>query len=382
MLGGRSRAAISARRLASRLRVEELEDRVVPSAIHSDTSTNWSGYAASTSAGAVTAVSGAWIVPTVTGTGSGTTYSSAWVGIDGFNSSTVEQTGTEMDVTNGKASYSAWYEIYPNAPVTIPINVHPGDAISASVTYNGGGKFTLKLSDSDGNQSYTTTQSLANPQLSSAEWIVEAPSSSRGVLPLANFGSVTFTTASATISNTNATINNSSAWAAATLNQINMESTQGTVEATTSGIIGSGFAVGFGSSAPTSPVSPPPAAPPPTPVPPPPVAPPAPAVTTTNVATVTSLTAAVDPFSRVPTVTFVATVKGTSGKALPTGLVEVMDGNTLLGTAEIQDINGVAEVVFTVTFPPTPGVYTISVLFPGSTGLQGSTSNTITVTVT
>ena len=56
-----------------------------------------------------------------------TTYSSAWVGIDGFSSTTVEQTGTEMDVTSsGKVEYSAWYELYPNAEITIPsITVRP-----------------------------------------------------------------------------------------------------------------------------------------------------------------------------------------------------------------------------------------------------------------
>ena len=42
---------------------------------------------------------------------------------------------------------------------------------------------------------YTTQQTASNAKRSSAEWIVEAPSSSSGILPLANFGSVTFTSA-------------------------------------------------------------------------------------------------------------------------------------------------------------------------------------------
>ena len=58
-----------------------------------------------------------------------------------------------------------------------------------------------------------------------------------------------------------------------------------------------------------------------------------------------------------------------------------MDGSTVLGTAQIQDVNGVAEVVFTVTFPTTPGVYNISVIYTGANGFAGSTSNTVTVTV-
>ncbi len=113
-LRGRPRATNTARPHRQRLRVEELESRCVPS---TTTSTNWSGYAVGADAGAVTAVSGSWTVPTVTG--NGTSDSVAWVGIDGFNSSTVEQTGTAMDLVNGHAQYSAWYELFPNALVTV-----------------------------------------------------------------------------------------------------------------------------------------------------------------------------------------------------------------------------------------------------------------------
>ena len=75
------------------------------------TSPNWSGYAAATSPSpetdSVSAVSGNWTVPSVSG--SGTTCSCVWVGIDGFGGSTVEQIGTEQDVVNGTADYYAWW---------------------------------------------------------------------------------------------------------------------------------------------------------------------------------------------------------------------------------------------------------------------------------
>jgi hypothetical protein len=93
------------------------------------------------------------------------------------------------------------------------------------------------------------------------------------------------------------------------------------------------------------------------------------------------LTGHVNTHSRVPSVTFVATVTAASGTALPTGTVEVLSGNTIIGTAQIQVVNGVAEVVFTVTFPRTAGSYNISVVYVGASGFQGSTSNTVTVTV-
>src|SRR5215467_10329831 len=71
------------------------------------TSTNWSGYAVT---GAnVTDVQGSWIVPTVLCPG-GSQYSSFWVGIDGFNSGSVEQTGTDSDCQNGVPTYYAWFE--------------------------------------------------------------------------------------------------------------------------------------------------------------------------------------------------------------------------------------------------------------------------------
>jgi len=209
------------RRLANRrLFVEELESRLVPSSVsHLSYSTNWSGYAVTAPAGAVTSVAGSWIVPTIQA-GRGTAYSAEWVGIDGFTSPTVEQIGTEADLMNGTPQYYAWYEMYPKGYVTVPLTIHAGDAISAAVSSLGGGSFGLTITDATtGQHPYTTTQSLPNTQLSSAEWIVEAPSSFN-VLPLANFGTVTFSGAKATIAGTTGPINNP-AWASE-VNQIDM----------------------------------------------------------------------------------------------------------------------------------------------------------------
>jgi len=58
---------------------------------HQAESTNWSGYAATT--GTYTSVSASWTEPTGTCSGSAK-YSSFWVGLDGYNSSSVEQTGS------------------------------------------------------------------------------------------------------------------------------------------------------------------------------------------------------------------------------------------------------------------------------------------------
>jgi hypothetical protein len=213
-----------------RLRVEELEGRVVPSAT---LSTNWAGYAVSAGAGAVTSVSGSWVVPAVSGTG--TAYSSAWVGIDGYNSSTVEQIGTDSDVSNGNPVYYAWYEMYPSPPVNLNLAIRPGDTISASVSYSGG-SFLLQITD--GSQSFSITKSAPSAQRTSAEWIQEAPSSFSGVLPLANFGTINFSNARATISGTTGPIDGPS-WSGQ-YDSINMVTNTGALKATTSGLTDSG----------------------------------------------------------------------------------------------------------------------------------------------
>ena len=161
--------------------------------ITNSTSTNWSGYAVTGSR--FTSVSSSWTEPTATC--SGTAYSSFWVGLDGDTSNTVEQTGTDADCSGSTPQYYAWYEMYPKFPVNLKGTVRPGDHLSASVTTNGNGSFTLTISDSTQGWTNTTTQRLKRATLASAEVIAEAPSSSGGVLPLANFGTVSFSGAKA-----------------------------------------------------------------------------------------------------------------------------------------------------------------------------------------
>ncbi len=173
-------------------------------------SSNWSGYAVNGSAGSVTSASGSWIVPTVRG-GTGTAYAAFWTGIDGFGSSTVEQIGTlsESSATFGFRSgsktttaYYAWYKFYPSESIiaittaTTPSGasaaVKPGDIVFAEVTYVTGDTFVLTITDKTEGWTFTTTGSQSGATESSAEWIAEAPSSSTGALPLANFGKVYF----------------------------------------------------------------------------------------------------------------------------------------------------------------------------------------------
>jgi hypothetical protein len=170
-------------------------------------SANWAGYAATGQPGTLTSVSSSWSQPAVNCGNAAQTFSSFWVGLDGDGTPTVEQTGTEADCANGAAAggpgqsstatYQGWYEIFPAPPVFYNNPVQPADAMSASVTANGNGMFTLTLTDTTQGWTKTTQQSEPNAQLGSAEVIAEAPSNGQQVLPLANFGTVNFGNATA-----------------------------------------------------------------------------------------------------------------------------------------------------------------------------------------
>jgi len=193
-------------------------------------STNWSGYAATGGTGAFTSVSASWTEPTARCTGRRAQYSSFWVGLDGYSSSSVEQTGTDADCSGRTPVYYGWYEMYPAYPVNFSNPVRPGDHMSASVTFSGSNTYTLKLTDSTQNWTQTIVKNQSGLARSSAEVITEAPSSNSGVLPLANFGTVNYSTSSA----------NGSSLATFNPVQITMIDNSGADKDTTSSISGGG----------------------------------------------------------------------------------------------------------------------------------------------
>lgn len=155
-------------------------------------STNWSGYAVSSSAqGTYQSITGQWVVPTVRPS-SKRTYSSAWIGIDGFLNSSLIQVGTEQDASSNGTRYGAWWEILPAAETVIPnMTISPGDRMSASIQDLGGGTWMISITDLTSGNSFSTDQPYSGPQ-TSAEWILEAPSLGGAVTTLANYGTATF----------------------------------------------------------------------------------------------------------------------------------------------------------------------------------------------
>lgn len=182
-------------------------------------SDNWAGYVAhtSTSVKSFRSVSGSWTVPTMTCTAGREAYSAVWVGLGGYRTDAtgLEQIGTEADCTSaGTASYSAWLELLPAASRNVRLRVRPGDQIKASVTVIGHDA-TLRIADESTGASFSRTVRLSHKDVTSAEWIVEAPSvcaaSSCHTLDLADFGTVSFTSATATADGTTEPVQ-SGAW--------------------------------------------------------------------------------------------------------------------------------------------------------------------------
>ncbi len=162
---------------------------------HSSQSTNWAGYAVRRTGTSFRRVVGVWTAPDPACRRGDRTFSSYWVGLGGYStrSSALEQAGTEVDCTStGQARAFAWYELIPAGSVRLHLGVTPGDLIRATVTVTGR-RVRFALQDLTRHTTFSKVLSASVVDVSSAEWIVEAPSECVGngrcfTLPLANFG--------------------------------------------------------------------------------------------------------------------------------------------------------------------------------------------------
>jgi len=174
-----------------------------------EVSSNWSGYVATAPDGAATTfsdVTGTWIQPKAT-CGAGRVDAAAfWVGLGGDDASApaLEQLGTSVscDGNTNTPTYEAWWEIVPAASVPIPLKIRPGDRVNAAVLVNGQ-TVTMSLKNLTRHSRFSKTLTLTQPlDVSSAEWIAEAPSNCSPSghcrpVPLTRFGNITFTNAAA-----------------------------------------------------------------------------------------------------------------------------------------------------------------------------------------
>lgn len=208
---GRTRSTLEeriARRAAGRKTrpVEYIEESIAAgNKSHVSYSSNWSGAVITSPPSGQTfdGVTASFVVPTPkapSGSSSRGTYSaSAWVGIDGDTyQNAILQTGVDFTISNGVVSYDAWYEWYPDYAYDFSIDISEGDTITATVSSTSSTSGTAII------ENVTTGKTVSKSLTSSsalggqnAEWIVEDYEEGSSLVALANWGTVTFTGATA-----------------------------------------------------------------------------------------------------------------------------------------------------------------------------------------
>src|SRR6266567_452205 len=159
-------------------------------------SRNWAGYAAARKGVKFRKVSATIFVPFLNcAVTPRHTFSSAWVGLDGFSSRTVEQDGISADCAAGRPHYHAWWETFPNPEIATSMVIHPGAATTETVTFNPRtGKFLMAVRDNTSHHHFAVAHKCAARRCnrSSVEFISEAPGVNGGQSSLADYGAESF----------------------------------------------------------------------------------------------------------------------------------------------------------------------------------------------
>src|SRR6266581_2175518 len=103
-------------------------------------------------------------------------------------------------------------------------------------------------------------------------------------------------------------------------------------------------------------------------------------LTVTQASTTTAVVSSVNPSVFGQSVTFTATVTGSTTVATPTGTVQFKDGTTVLATISVTTTAGVTTATFT-TSTLAVGSHSITATYGGDTNFTGSTSAVLTQTV-
>ena len=177
-----------------------------PTKTQEEYSGNWAGVVIESppAAATFTAVSATITIPVPSSTGGSDTQSaSAWVGIDGDTcANAILQTGVDFTVQGGSVSFDSWYEWYPDYAYDFSgISYSPGDVVVLSVVSSSSTSGTATIENTSTgqsvNQDITSSSSLCG---TNAEWIVEDFDEGGSQVPFANFGTVDFSGAVASLS--------------------------------------------------------------------------------------------------------------------------------------------------------------------------------------
>ncbi|KAJ7192204.1 peptidase G1 [Mycena pura] len=126
---------------------------------------------------------------------------SAWVGLDGMTCQTTSMaTGIQFIYLNQTILVNSWTEVAPNPAVNMSsMIVNAGDTVKLTLTATSTTTGTAVVENLSNGQSSTVGLTSPSPLcLANAEWIVEDFQEDTFLMPFANFGSITFTDASAT----------------------------------------------------------------------------------------------------------------------------------------------------------------------------------------
>lgn len=153
---------------------------------HEQADPQWSGYV---SVGrAFTSVSARFTVPRVT-CPEPDMNASFWVGLDGFDSPTVEQIGVEALCRDGEARYAAWWQAYPAPSQPLDLVVIPGHEIVVRVSVGAAG-VRFELRNVTSSVAFEKTLPVSNATFTSAELIAEQSGAWQG--PLSDFDELVF----------------------------------------------------------------------------------------------------------------------------------------------------------------------------------------------
>lgn len=106
-----------------------------------------------------------WVVPTVTPTSDDRT-AAFWVGITDNNPGKIVQAGVQTASIKGQPEYNAWWEDFPTAPTSIPLNsstypVRPGDTMKVTVTRTDTSDANWKITIINQTRNWTFTQPIS-----------------------------------------------------------------------------------------------------------------------------------------------------------------------------------------------------------------------------
>jgi exosome complex RNA-binding protein Csl4 len=174
-----------------------------------DKSTDWAGYAVSSTSTPFTCVEATWTQPSVVCRATGLAAAAIWVGIGGVGQAGLVQAGTQSQCDHGVPTIGVWSQSLPREPyaVAADLAVAIGDRVHTRVLALGRSAYSLTVENLTTGASFTVAATNTSLDPTTAEWIVEAPTlgcpKSCAIASLPNFGTVSFSDVSTTIGGIN-----------------------------------------------------------------------------------------------------------------------------------------------------------------------------------